>query len=199
MIARVASQALPAAITSSATAQFFRLLYGRRNGYVELAWIDGDPDDREQYVFERTWFAYTPERLGKLLAKVEEKGRQYGNVYVSVSLYTARRRNAPVLPGQVLVVDDCPTDLPCSFSVQTSPGKCHGYFVLDQPASSDELSELAKRAAYALGGDKSGWDAQQLVRVPGTYNTKARHGGRHLVTLQLGTQRRYSAAELRAT
>lgn len=145
MIARVASQALPAAITSSATVQFFWLLYGRREGYVELAWINGDPDDREHYVFERTWFAYAPERLDALLAKVEEKSRQYGNVYVSVSLYTARRRDAPVLPGQLLVVDDCPADLPCSFSVKTSPHKCHAYFVLDQPASSSDGPCCAKR------------------------------------------------------
>lgn len=183
--------------TTTAAALFFRLLYGRSEGYLELAWIDGDPDDRKGSIFGRTWFAYRPERLDKLLAKVEEKSRQYGNVYVSVHLYAARRRSAPVLPGRAIVVDDLPAGVPCSYSVPTSPSRRHGYFLLSQPAASEELRELSKRAAYAYNGDKSGWDLQQLVRVPGTYNTKARHGGRHLVTLQLSTQRRYSAAELR--
>lgn len=182
---------------TTAAARFFRLLYGRGEGYLELAWIDGDPDDREGSIFRRLWFAYRPERLGKLLAQVEKKSRAYGNVYVSVHLYAARRRSAPVLPGHAIVVDDLPAGVPCSFSVQTSPARRHGYFLLSQPATGEELRELSKRSAYAYGGDKSGWDLQQLVRVPGTYNTKARHGGHHLVTLQLGTQRRYSAVELR--
>jgi hypothetical protein len=182
------------AATSTAAGLFLQLLYGRGRGYLELARIDGDPDDREHYVFERTWFNFDPTRLAALLGQIEELGRQYGNVYVSAHLYAAPRRNAHVLPGQAIVVDDLPAEVPCSFSVQTSPSRRHGYFLLDQAASGEELREFSRRAAYAYGGDKSGWDLQQLVRVPGTYNTKARYGGHHLVTLQLDTQRRYSVA-----
>jgi hypothetical protein len=103
----------------------------------------------------------------------------------------------PVLPSQVIVIDDLPPDVPCAFSVQTSPGSRHGYFLLDQPIPAAERRALARRAAYTLGGDRGGWDAQQLVRVPGTVNTKARHGGHHVIHLTLGTRRRSSIAELR--
>lgn len=137
------------AATSTAASLFLQLLYGRGRGYIELAWIDGDPDDREHYVFGREWFNFSPGRLGELLGQIEELGQQYGNVYVSVHLYAARRRSAPVLPGQVIVVDDLPADVPCSFGVQTSPARRHGYFLLSQPAASEELRELSKRAAAA--------------------------------------------------
>jgi hypothetical protein len=80
--------------------------------------------------------------------------------------------------------------------VQTSPGSRHGYFLLDQPLPAATVRELARRAAYGLGGDRSGWDSQQLVRVPGTWNTKTRHGGHFFVTLQWGTKHNYTADEL---
>lgn len=178
--------------------QFFHLLYERRRGYLELAWIDSDPDDREHYIFDRTWFDYAPERLEELLGQIEELSQQYGNVYVSAQLYTAPRRSAPIVPGRAVFVDDLQTGADCSASVNTSPCGQHGYFLLDRVVAGEMLRELAKRAAYCLGGDKGGWDSQQLVRLPGTFNTKARHGGRYPVTLGAVTHRRYSPDELRA-
>jgi hypothetical protein len=183
--------------TTTAAGLFLQLLYGRGSGYAELAWIDGDPDDRAHYIFDRTWFDYSPERIGELLDQVAELAQQYGNVYVSAHLYDAPRRDALVLPGHAIFVDDLPQGVPCSFSVHTSPTRRHGYFLLSQPANHEELRELSKRAAYAFAADKSGWDLQQLVRVPGTYNTKVRHGGHHLVTIRMDTERHYSPAELR--
>lgn len=191
-----------AASTSTRAAEpaittFFRLLYGSATGHAEVAWIDGDPDDREHHRFGREWFAYAPERLSALRARVEELCRCFGNVYVSAQLYTRPSRQAATQSGRVIVVDDLPAGVACSFSVQTSPHSRHGYFLLDREANADELRDLARRAAYALGGDRGGWDTQQLVRVPGTLNTKARHGGRFRVRFQLEDQRRYRSDELR--
>jgi hypothetical protein len=187
----------PIARRSSDVARFFTLLYGEARGFVEVAWIGGDPDDRVGHQFGRRWFAYAPERLAELVALAEELGGRYGNVYVSAHQYASPRRDAPVLPGRAIVVDDLPAEVPCSFSVQTSPRSRHGYFLLDGDAPPEELRELARRAAYSLGGDRGGWDAQQLVRVPGTFNTKAKHGGRFPVTLREGNGCRYAADELR--
>lgn len=52
-------------------------------------------------------------------------------------------------------------------------------------------------AAYTLGGDKGGLDSQQLVRVPGTFNTKAKHGGRFLVSLRRESRKHYTVEQLR--
>ena len=71
-----------------------------------------------------------------------------------------------------MFVDDAPLDLDCTFSVRTSPNSKHAYFLLDHDVPADQLRDLARRAAYALGADKSGWNSQQIVRVPGTFNAK---------------------------
>ena len=71
-------------------------------------------------------------------------------------------------------------------------------------ASREAIARRLSRTA-----DKSGWDITQLARVPGTFNTKARAGGRygrsprdwqigsgHRVTLIPRTLRTYTLAEL---
>lgn len=181
---------------TTAAETFFRALFGERRGWMELAWIDGDPDDRMHSTFGREWVSYDGTALERLVARVDQLAECYGNVYVSAQLYQSPRRNADVLPGRAVVVDDAPLDLACSFSVRTSPSSKHAYFLLDHDTGAEQLRDLSRRAAYAVGADRSGWDSQQLVRVPGTYNTKAKHGGRYLVTLQREQWRKYRAQEL---
>ena len=188
---------IPQVARDNQTAQFFALLFGEHAGYIELAWIDGDPDQRRAK-FQSTWLAYRVDRLPALLARITELAGRYGNVYVSAALYDGPRRAARTLPTRAIVVDDLPTGEPCSFSVETSPGRRQGYFLTTQLLASDRRADLARRAAYALGGDRSGWDRQQLVRVPGTFNTKARAGGRFLVHAQLESPTVYEADDLDA-
>lgn len=194
-----AAQLTDPPVASSATALFFKLIYGSISGWIELSAIEGDPDDREHCRFHQDWFPYNPQQLSTLLARVDELGQRYGNVYVSANVYRRPRRDAEIKPGRVVFVDDLPDGTEASFTVRTSPDRQQGYFLLDTDAPIEVRHDLARRAAAALGGDKSGADDQQIVRVPGTYNTKARAGGRHLVTLHLGTRRRYHPQELRAT
>ncbi|MBD3004883.1 DNA-primase RepB domain-containing protein [Streptomyces sp. 5-10] len=66
--------------------------------------------------------------------------------------------------------------------VETSPGRHHLYWVTTVN-NTKQLTEISRAIAYAHaadGCDKSGWDAGQLLRVPGTANNKpdviARHG-----------------------
>lgn len=170
---------------------------GTTHGYIELAWIVGDPDDREHCQFQREFRAW-PAEEATIRSRIASLAKTVGNVYVSAQLYEAKSRNSRVLPGRVVFVDDAPLDLECSFSVQTSPSSKHAYFVLDQDVPAETLRELARRAAYALGGDKGGWDSQQLVRAPGTHNTKAKHGGQFQVTLRRESGQRYTVERLSA-
>jgi hypothetical protein len=51
---------------------------------------------------------------------------------------------------------------------ETSPGKYHGLWLTDKVVT----LELNKRLSYFLGCDKKGWDATQVLRIPGTRNYK---------------------------
>ena len=184
------------ASTAPGTMPFLNSLYANQCGFIELAWIEGDPDQRETCQFRREWF-HTSD-VQRLNHRIAVLGRRYGNVYVSVNLYQQPSRNANVLPGRIVFVDDAPLDLDCSFSVRTSPSSKHAYFLLGEDVPADVLRDLARRAAYALGADKGGWDSQQLVRVPGTFNTKAKYGGRFLVALQAESGQTYTVETLRA-
>lgn len=179
-----------------ATTWFLHTLYSQRHGFVELAWIVGDPDDRGRGQFRREWHAW-PAAETTICARIASLARSVGNVYLSAQLYEQPNRASRVLPGRVVFVDDAPLDLECTFSVQTSPSSKHAYFVLEQDALAETLRDLSRRAAYSLGGDKSGWDSQQLVRVPGTFNTKAKHGGHFPIVLQQESGKRYDVEQLR--
>ena len=64
-------------------------------------------------------------------------------------------------------------------AVQTSDGRHHLYWVTetDNPAQLIDISRTIASEHKRDGCDPSGWDAGQLLRVPGTANNKyARHG-----------------------
>jgi archaellum biogenesis ATPase FlaH len=55
-----------------------------------------------------------------------------------------------------------------TIAFRSSPGRYVGFWVTDKPAS----EELNRRMTYYIGGDASGWDRTQVLRVPGTANYK---------------------------
>jgi hypothetical protein len=125
---------------------------------------------------------------------------RYGNVYISRGLFDrpARPKNGGVpLPSRIVFVDDAPPEpaLPYSGAVQTSATSQHAYYRLDQPADAPTCHDLQARAAGCLHADASGADVEQLVRVPGSFNTK--HHDRQSVTLQTLDGPCYSADAIR--
>lgn len=54
----------------------------------------------------------------------------------------------------------------------TSPGRYQGLYRLAQPSPAKELEQINRAIALATGGDPSGWDAGQVLRVPGSKNHK---------------------------
>lgn len=75
-------------------------------------------------------------------------------------------------------LDECPPEaieIPPSIIVETSPGRHHAYWLLDEITHALDVEDANKRLAYAyreLGCDTSGWDLTQLLRVPTTKNQK---------------------------
>lgn len=166
---------------------FVQFLYQDAAGYVELVAGELNAAGKIDLVMStRRWLYFDPARLDLAETIADEAGKlaaRYGNVYVGARLYDRRakdenrRAEAYTLPSRVIFTDDAPHDAPLPWSayIQTSEKSGHGYILCDRPVTKGD----ARRVAAALGCDPSGVDLTQLVRLPGTYNTK--RGGRFLV------------------
>lgn len=69
-----------------------------------------------------------------------------------------------------------------SIVVRTSPERCHVYCLLEEAAPVASLESYNRKLAYAYDGDHSGWDANQLLRLPAGVNAK--RDPAHVVTLE---------------
>ena len=199
---RTALQFTPAPSTDQG--HFVRFIYQDGSGYAEIVAGQSrakDPSKIDLVMSTRRWLYIDPLRPDldqALLDYADTLRQQYGNVYISVRLYTRQakadntRKEAYTLPSRVIFIDDAPADptLPYSAFVQTSATSGHGYYLADQKVS----KPLGKRAAAALGGDPSGYDLTQLVRLPDTRNTK--NNGAFRVTLRTLSSRTYRTADL---
>ena len=185
---------------------FFAWLYEDGAGYIEIVAGRTNPTDPRKIdlvTTTRRWCYYDPERpdlLHAAAAYAAQLADGYGNVYCSVRLYTAdaKRTNTRAekytKPSRVIVIDDAPAApaLPYSLSVRTSKHSRHAYYKCNAPTSKDD----ARRAAAALGGDPSGVDLTQLIRIPGTVNTKG--GQRWAVAIEPGDRPVYALDQVRA-
>jgi len=76
--------------------------------------------------------------------------------------------------------------------VESSPGKYHCYWFLEETLSVDVLEQYNRRLAYTIpGADHSGWDANQLLRIPAGINVKT---GTIPTLVHLDIERRYDLA-----
>lgn len=126
------------------------------------------------------FFSY-PDEIDEMVAYAEANAD--GDVYFSPILFAEQRRireHAKSVTSVYADADTCHPDnfkMPPSISVQTSEGRWHCYWILEQDYDPTRVANLAKKIAYAhrdQGCDVSGWNPTKLLRVPGTKNTK--HG-----------------------
>jgi hypothetical protein len=194
--ARPAPAPAPSAQAHPDTLAFFGVLYHGQAGWCELSYIDGDPSDRKS-PFKQEWHYVAGDYMAVSL-RCSALGALYGNVYTSRTLYAKQQRSVDcALPSGVIFTDDLPagaTPAP-SMIVQTSTGSRQGYHITTAPLDNATGGDLARRAAAATGGDPSGADLTQIVRVPGcTFNTK--RGGRFPVQLVTASGPRYTVEQL---
>ena len=62
--------------------------------------------------------------------------------------------------------------LPPSIVVSSSPGHFHLYWLLKEPTTPELWAPRAKGWTAEIGADPGGWDATQVLRIPGTWNHK---------------------------
>jgi hypothetical protein len=179
------------------TSRFCKLLYEEQQGYFEVCAIDGDP--LTEPLIRLRWIRYTPNRIVEIVRYLLECAARYGNVYISRTLYSRKQRSRLyALPSRIVFVDDAPErpEQPYSAVVRTSHTSRHGYYRLEQPHDAATIYDLQRRAAAALGGDRSGADIEQVVRIPESFNTK--HGGNYAVRAEYIGRRTYTIEQLRA-
>lgn len=152
---------------------FLSLLYEGSSGFLDVVTKgeeSGQPDNQR-------WFRW-PQDEKVIRTYIDLRTEE--DVYVAVALYSQKDRQASDLDAVSRVVyadaDKChPSNfrLTPSISVQTSAGRWHCFWVLDNQVSAKDAAAASHRIAKAhvhQGCDKSGWIASKILRVPGTTN-----------------------------
>ncbi len=178
--------------------RFLEALYGDRPGLACLA-VGRHPYRSEAGKYHHkdwqeefySWPAQADSLLNRVLGAVET-----ADVYVSVLLRSSRSRKAKTaLPSRWLwsELDAPPTDEALLARLlerggmvvdSGSLGHQHVYVRLTEDAPVDVLSGLSRRLKVALGGDHK-HDAAVVLRVPGTFNHKARVNGEEATAVRL--------------
>jgi hypothetical protein len=154
---------------------FLDYLYSGLEGYTYSATKE-QSGQYNQHFFE--W----PDDRDNLVAHIKANGNER-EVYLAPAIF-----DAPVALGShvkatnVLWAEfdgNTPSSLPDEIPPPTlrlqssNPGHEHWYWKLNEALTSVEAIEAANRAlTYALSADTSGWDANQVLRPPGTLNHK---------------------------
>lgn len=159
--------------TTNAKALFFDYLFGKTEGYVCIATAKPDRTN-----FKQAWFNW-PHQINELISFIEQRSISR-NVWFGVSLFTkAERSREFAVPGNILWADldevtphEIPDEFKPSMVLESSPARYQAFWRLDQYVDPEVAQDYSKRLAYFLGADKSGWDLEQLLRIPLTTNHK---------------------------
>lgn len=185
---------------TSDQAAFFRVL-GHNGGAQEI--VAGKPDTQGHiqlliwtvatfgqpgHVHTREWIEEDEQR--KAARHIAEQVAEWGNVYTSVGTY-AKVPNT-FKPGKMRYCRDVPLPRHCfalddvrdlaalrlrpTMVVETSPGNYQPIYRCDELLIPSDAVKLGAGAALLAGSDTSASDAEQLIRIPGTRNTKPKCG-----------------------
>ena len=149
--------------------EFFDAIWGDTEGTVCLSF-------KTENGFEDEFFKL-PEQRNEVSARCDLRSVQ-GDIYFVPSVLRGSSRKKLAFKGSRVVWGDFDSGLPefplaPSVVVESSPGRYHVYWTLDEVCSSQNtLEQTNKELAKSFGADMSGWDCTQLLRVPGTMNRK---------------------------
>ena len=154
--------------------EFFEALFPKKEGILATAFIKGGKCKNLFFKLSEgfdTFFETCDNAVQAgykcyfVPSVMKDKGRKKFNFKESNALWVDYDN-----PDQPLII---PPDIPQpSFKVESSPGKWHLYWLLDQPATSLQVETSNKALAERLHGDMACWDSTRLLRVPGTQNFK---------------------------
>jgi hypothetical protein len=121
-------------------------------------------------------------KYGRDPIEIPDKG--LGDVYFCPNLFERpRRRKGLMRPSRWLYADLDQVDplgieaqfgkvLHPSIAWESSPCRYQAMWLLDRALKEDEHQEINRAMTYQLEADKGGWDATQVLRLPGTINHK---------------------------
>lgn len=102
-------------------------------------------------------------------------------LYIAPAVFTSKRRDKRLVSAPRWLwadldeanPDDFPEDVPRpTITLETSPGRFQGVWLLDRAIDPSRAEQLSKGIAYTVKADRSGWDLTQILRLPGTINNK---------------------------
>lgn len=154
---------------------FFKLLFGKAEGYVCLAYLNRDDRKMRQRFFK--W----PQQIEDLLSNIDLESQQLVHAYYGVSLYnTNSNRTKDNVKQCTTIWADLDNTNPAtllvkpSILVQSSPGKLQGLWLLEDPIDPFDAEDIARRISYYHHNDGADycWDATHILRIPYTPNYK---------------------------
>ena len=151
-------------------------LFREQEGW--LAVCGGNRDAAGKLDLARTEYLRWPNQRHQISAVVEAINADEQEGWFCAHLLDKReRKKANALPLVALYADLDGAALPNgpltpSVVVETSPGKFHAFWRLNEPIVPSDGQIVNKRIGKHIGADDSGADLTQLVRLPGTRNHK---------------------------
>ena len=188
---------------ASQVEEFFKTIFGDTEGFMFLGWR-GEDGNLNQFKPLRY-----PDALNVAVKIVELHKDE--DVYFSPMLYTVPRRKkstvsvTPVCYADTDLFDPSKYKVQPTLNVRTSENRTHSYWVLDSSEyGREDVARISRAIAQAhaeqdeegnqIGTDPSGWDLTQLLRVPGTKNTK--YGDDYTVHVDGGSGEVYTLKDL---
>lgn len=171
---------------SSEIESFLDTMFDGQEGYVYT------PTKTPESAYWQPYFFSWPKHRTAIITHILDQTKSK-ECYVAPSLFKAPSAEKPAWKGtnHVWVEFDgnAPVNLPTgipdpSYRVQSSEqGHEHWYWRLSEFETDFRVIEqLSKRLAYTLDADKSGWDANQVLRPPGTIHHDS---GKRVATLSV--------------
>lgn len=165
--------------TKSTSFDVLARIWGGTEGYVWAPWIDAGSWGREdgpRYHEGRAW--RWPEQADDIRSHIESHGGD--DQYFTPGVFSAPRRvTQHAIPVPWLWADLDPVDpttvagLTPTIAWETSPGRYQCVWEMPYPREgSTEHGGPNHKLTHYLGADPSGWDATQLLRIPGSAHTK---------------------------
>lgn len=165
-------------LSSEELGEFFTYIWGDGRCFVYL------PVKNESW--EHIWqkFMYSwPRQKDAIVRHVFKHNATGGDAYFSPVRYSAAKPIKENVVDSLFLWADLDGNAPTDWSdlpipeptliVQSSlPGHEHVYWRLDEPIKLDVIEDRNLAIARCLEADLSGWDANQVLRVPGTMNYK---------------------------
>lgn len=170
--------------------EFFDYLFEEREGFLCVAHAPAKNKNK----FEQKFFIW-PEQKEVMIQYVEERING-NNLWFGVNLFRRPERKRDFAVPTRLVWADLDYCDPSEVEpvpqcrIQTSPKKFQAFWRLDELVDAETAQSYSKRIAYQYadkGADKSGWDAEQLLRIPWTFNYKYDDGASHVPEIQVLT------------